>query len=178
MNHYIFESVEKLVKKFKTRDPFQILKKMNVVVLETDKYKNLKGYCFLSCRTIYVVINTFLTEEEKRIVAAHELGHIVLHKKLLQFAPMRDMMLYNHSDSTEYEANLFAADLLLADEDIEKTTAFEDYNYFDLCSSLYTSPELMSFKLYSMIKRGYSQYHMPLEINACFLKDKKNAGSV
>ena len=36
--------------------------------------KTLKGYCFMSCKTIYVMISSFLSEEEKMIVAAHELG--------------------------------------------------------------------------------------------------------
>lgn len=33
----------------------------------------------MSCKTIYVMISSFLSEEEKMIVAAHELGHIILH---------------------------------------------------------------------------------------------------
>ena len=34
----------------------------------------------MSCKTIYVMISSFLSEEEKMIVAAHELGHIILHR--------------------------------------------------------------------------------------------------
>ena len=79
MSNYIFQSVEKLVKRHKTRDPFELLKALNVVVQETDQYTHLKGYCLLCCKTFYVVISDFLSEEEKRIVAAHELGHIILH---------------------------------------------------------------------------------------------------
>ena len=45
--------MEKLAKRFKTRDPFQILEGLNVVVGETDRYEKLKGYCFMSCQTIY-----------------------------------------------------------------------------------------------------------------------------
>ena len=73
-NSYIYNKVEKLVKKFKTRDPFEILEEMNVIVGETDRYEKLKGYCFMSCQTIYVMVSSFLSEEEKKIVAAHELG--------------------------------------------------------------------------------------------------------
>lgn len=161
--------MKKLTNKFKTRNPFELLDALHVVVFETDIYKNLKGYCFLSCKTIYVAISSFLSDEEKRIVAAHELGHIVLHKNLLQMAPMRDSVLYNMTDTTEYEANLFAADLLLADEDVTRASADEDLNYFDLCSSLNSSPELMSFKLYSLIQRGNYHYNMPMTINSKFL---------
>ena len=55
-NSYIYTKVEKLVKRFKTRDPFELLDCMNVVVGETSNYKKLKGYCFMSCQTIYLVL--------------------------------------------------------------------------------------------------------------------------
>ena len=169
MNRYIFQAVDKLIKKFKTRNPFELLDALNVVVQESDAYKDLKGYCFLSCKTVYVIISSFLSDEEKRIVAAHELGHVVLHKNQLQMAPMKDSVLYNMTDTTEYEANLFAADLLLPDEDIAKTSQNEDLNYFGLCSTLDTTPELMSFKLYSLIQRGNYQFNMPMTIDSKFL---------
>ena len=167
-NAYIYKEVEKLAKRFKTRDPFQILEGLNVVVGETDRYQKLKGYCFMSCQTIYVMISSFLSEEEKRIVAAHELGHVVLHRAQLKIAPMKDEYLYNMKDNTEYQANLFAADLLLQDDEIDKMSKNEDLDYFGFCSSLYSSPELMSFKLYSLIQRGQS-YRMPMELQSNFL---------
>ncbi len=61
---------------------------------------------------------------------------------------MQDDTLYNMTDNTEYQANLFAADLLIEDEEIEDMVQNEDLDYFGLCSSLNATPELMSFKLY------------------------------
>lgn len=167
-NTYIYTETKKLIKKYGTRDPFEIMDQMNIVVGETSRYKTLKGYCFMSCKTIYVMISSFLSEEEQRIVAAHELGHIILHRSQLKMAPMKDDVLYNMMDSTEYEANLFAADLLLEDDDVAEMSKNEDLNYFGFCSSLNASPELMSFKLYSLMKRGQA-YHMPMEIQSNFL---------
>ena len=122
----------------------------------------------MSCQTIYVMISSFLSDEEKRIVAAHELGHVILHRAQLKLAPMKDEYLYNMKDNTEYQANLFAADLLLEDEEIDKMSKNEDLDYFGFCSSLYSSPELMSFKLYSLIQRGQA-YQMPMELQSNFL---------
>ena len=98
--------------------------------------KTLKGYCFMSCKTVYVMISSFPSEEEKMIVAAHELGRIILHRSQLKMAPMQDDTLYNMTDNTEYQANLFAADLLIEDEEIEDMVQNEDLDYFGLCSSL------------------------------------------
>ena len=63
---------------------------------------------------------------------------------------MQDDTLYNMTDNTEYQANLFAADLLINDEEIKDIVQNEDLDYFGLCSSLNATPELMSFKLYSL----------------------------
>ena len=56
----------------------------------------------MSCQTIYVMLSSFLSEEEKRIVAAHELGHVILHRTQLNMAPMSDNRLYNMINETEY----------------------------------------------------------------------------
>jgi Zn-dependent peptidase ImmA (M78 family) len=168
-NDYIYSKVEKLVRRFGTRNPLEILERMNVIVGETSNYKKLKGYCFMSCRIIYVMINSFLPAEERRMVAAHELGHIILHRERLKVAPMKDDVLYDMRDETEYEANLFAADLLLEDADIAGASEDEDMDYFGFCSSLNVSPELMSFKLYSLMRRGHV-YNMPMDIKSDFMK--------
>ena len=108
-----------------------------MIVIESDRFKSLKGFCFISCQTTYVVINTFLADAVKQIVAAHELAHIVLHRNQLKIAPMKDTVLYDMASQTEYEANLFAADLLLDDEEIHKLSQDEDMDYFNMCKSLY-----------------------------------------
>lgn len=167
-NGYIYDETQKLIRKYKTRDPFKIMDNMHVIVGESSSFQKLKGFCFMSCKTIYVQISSFLSEEEKQIVAAHELGHIILHRTQLKMAPMKDDTLYNMQDNTEYQANLFAADLLLSDADIADIAHNEDLDYFSLCSTLNSTPELMSFKLYSLTKRGQA-YHMPMEIQSNFL---------
>ena len=167
-NGYIYDETQKLIRKYKTRDPFKIMDNMHVIVGESSSFQKLKGFCFMSCKTIYVQISSFLSEEEKQIVAAHELGHIILHRTQLKMAPMKDDTLYNMQDNTEYQANLFAADLLLSDADIADMAHNEDLDYFSLCSTLNSTPELMNFKLYSLTKRGQA-YHMPMEIQSNFL---------
>ncbi len=78
---------------------------------------------------------------------------------------MKDSVLYNMTRKTEYEANLYAVNTLITDQDVETLSQAPDLNYFSMCSSLNVSPDLMSFKLYSLARRGYS-YHMPMEIGS------------
>ena len=109
----------------------------------------------MSCKTIYVMISSFLSEEEKMIVAAHELGHIILHRSQLKMAPMQDDTLYNMTDNTEYQANLFAADLLIEDEDIEEMVQNEDLDYFGLCqytTKLYAFNQILHLLIIKNLK--------------------------
>ena len=100
-NTYIYTETKKLIKKYGTRDPFEIMDQMNIVVGETSRYKTLKGYCFMSCKTIYVMVSSFLSEEEKMIVDAHELGHIILHRSQMNMAPTPADKPYNMTDNTD-----------------------------------------------------------------------------
>ena len=174
-NDYIFEQVNRMIDKYCTRNPFELLDAMGVIMVFSRKYSadGLKGYCLLTNRTIYVVINDFLCEAEQRIVAMHELGHIILHKHILQIAPMRDFELYGMKARAEYEANLFAADTLISDQEVEEFAKDEYMDYFDMCRTLCVSSELMSFKLYSLIHRGHN-YKMPQDINSGFLNTHLN----
>lgn len=152
-------------------DPYELLDALGVELRESEAYgpHGLKGYCFFSKRTIFVVLNALLPEAERRIVAAHEAAHVVLHRELIEVAPMRDMTIYDMTSKTEYQANLFAAELLISDGEVEALTAEADMDYFRMCAELSVSPDLMSFKLYSMISRGYN-YCLPQNLNSTFLK--------
>ena len=44
----------------------------------------------------------------------------------------------------------------------------EDMDYFSICKYLCTTPDVMSFKLFSLIRRGYT-YDLPMGIDSRFL---------
>ena len=63
----------------------------------------------------FIFINENLSYEEKQIVIAHEMGHFLLHKKLLKdLLILRDYSLFSKREKEiENEANLFAAYLII-----------------------------------------------------------------
>mgnify|MGYP001198115709 FL=1 len=168
---YIHREVLRVMARYKTNDPYDLLDALGTEMRESRAYgrNGLKGYCYFSKRTIFVVLNAFLPEVEKRIVAMHEAAHVILHRDLIRVAPMKDNIIYDMTSKTEYQANLFTADFLISDDEVEELTADEDMDYFRMCKALYVSPDLMSFKLFSMIQRGY-QYKLPQGLNSTFLK--------
>ena len=96
MNDHIFVQAERLRKKYRTRDPYEALEEMNVVIMYSNAFARdgLKGFCTIQNKTKYVVINERLSEEDQRVVAAHDLGHIVVHNTDLKIGAFRDNDIY------------------------------------------------------------------------------------
>ena len=123
---YVYHKAAGLVRRYRTRDPLELLDAMHVQVRFYYDLTHTKGFTRYFLRQYFVGINGNLPEYEQRIVAAHELGHIVLHAQELKTAPLFDTAVYDKRSSTEYEANLFAADLLLQDEEVLRTAGRPD----------------------------------------------------
>lgn len=170
MGNHAYREAERLKHRHETNDPFEILWELGAKVIFSPKYKRLKGFCFVSNRITYVVINDRLPVEEKRIVAAHELGHLRLHQSHLQCAFMSNEVLSRAKDNTELEANTFAADLLISDEDVVELLNEPDIDFYSAAKRLKTMPDLLAFKLQSMAHRGF-QLKIPVEVRSRFLAD-------
>ena len=159
---YVYQEIEKLVRRHGTRDPFELMEAMRVQVRVYYDLTSAKGFTRYFLRRFFVGLNGNLPESEQRIVAAHELGHIVLHAAELRTAPLFDTAVYDKRSSTEYEANLFAADLLLPDEDVAEAAAEPEADFSSLCRALDTVPGLMNFKILSMRRRGIPVMGLPI----------------
>ena len=170
MNDAIFLEAERLRKKYNTCDPFELLDAANVVVDFTREFpKNgLKGFCTIINRTRYVVINARLCEEEQRVVAGHEAGHIILHMDDLKIGAFKDNDIYQAKSKKEREANFFSADFLISDDEVLDAMKACDANFFTVARTLYIPEPFFAFKLYSMVERGYSM-KMPVELDSTFL---------
>ena len=72
--------VNSLVKKHKTRNPFEIIKGMNVILVPVP-LEGVRGFYQYFQRNNIIYIDDFLPENEQILVCAHELGHMLLHKK-------------------------------------------------------------------------------------------------
>lgn len=165
---YVYHKAAGLIRRHGTRDPFELLSAMHVQVRFYYDLTNTKGFTRYLLRQYFVGINGNLSPCEQRIVAAHELGHIVLHAQELRTAPLFDTAVYDKRSSTEYEANLFAADLLLPDEKVTEAADSPRTDLEGLCLALGTTPGLMNFKLRSMHNRGIA-VPLPFECDSRFL---------
>ena len=109
----IHSFTESIVKKYHTRNPFDIISARNVILIYAPLV-DIRGFYQYFQRNHIIYINENLPEHEKMFVAAHELGHLLLHKKAN--AVYMDTHTGFNTNKYEIEANLFATCLLIPDE--------------------------------------------------------------
>lgn len=171
MSDYIYEQVKRCRKRYKCSDPYDLLAGMGVVLVKSMSYPKdgLRGYCTVMNKTKYVVINARQPLEEQRIVAGHEAGHLILHKDELKVGALRDFDVYNPVNMLERQANLFAADFLIDDDEVLDLMHSHDADFFNVAKELQIPAPFFAFKLYSMVSRGYNM-RVPIDLDSTFLK--------
>ncbi len=110
-----------LVRKYGTRNPFEIIKHLNVIVVFYP-LEGVRGFYQYFQRNNIIYIDERLPENEKQFVCAHELGHMFLHKQAN--ALFMDSRTFLNTSKFELEANRFAVDLLISDDIIEDHIEF------------------------------------------------------
>lgn len=120
----ICNMVERIVKKYGTRDPFKMAK-MCGAELCIKPLGSLKGFYKVVYDTPFIFLNSSLSPRDARLVCAHELGHHALHRAAARVG-FEEFSLFSPTSRREYEANLFAAALLISDDEINE---FSDSGY-------------------------------------------------
>ncbi|MGN7309881.1 ImmA/IrrE family metallo-endopeptidase [Alkalicoccobacillus gibsonii] len=108
----IKQQVEKLMKKHETDCPYKIAKRLGIQI-SFEHLGNTLGYYSKHFRIKIIHINQDLNENQKKFVAAHELGHAIRHADYnTQF--LKKSTFFSTSP-LEKEANTFAIELLFHD---------------------------------------------------------------
>ncbi|HHY79350.1 MAG TPA: ImmA/IrrE family metallo-endopeptidase [Thermoanaerobacter sp.] len=138
----IYKKVKHLIKEHETRDPQKIAEYLGINVVFKTYSVNTKGFFVKTLRNKFIVVNNRLSEDEAKIVLAHELGHAVLHSS----APIHFIREYTLFPVGNYEeeANIFAAELLIDDSDIEE---LKYYPTSHIAAVLGVNENLVKYKL-------------------------------
>ena len=102
-----------IAKKYQTRNPFEILKGMNTILVFAPLV-DIRGFYQSFQRNNIIYIDENLQEHEQRLVCAHELGHMLLHKN--ENTVFMDSRTHLKTSTYETEANKFAVELLIPNE--------------------------------------------------------------
>ncbi len=109
----IHKLVNTIVKKYNSRNPFDIVRERNVILVYAPLI-DVRGFYQYFQRNHIIYIDENLSESEQTFVCAHELGHMFLHKKAN--AVYMDTKTCFNTNKYEIEANLFASELLISDD--------------------------------------------------------------
>lgn len=166
----IKREANRLKMKYQTKDPFEVCDALHIRVslMPMGKHEgSSKGFYLTNSRCKVATINSDLPEHIQRIILPHELGHGVLHvtPKLCTF---HELTVLNETNRLEYEANIFAAEFMLNDDDVMDALQMK-MNFFQTASLLEVPPELLDFKLRLLQREGHDVV-APYIGRATFLK--------
>lgn len=138
--------VQKVVKKYKTRSPYELTSDMGII-LHREELGSILGYYYKAYRIKHIVLNSDLEymSPMDQYVLSHELGHSVIHPNAN--TPFLRANTYLSVDRMEIEANKFAMHLLITDDSIHEYAIRQQYT-IDMLSGLWGyEKELINMRL-------------------------------
>ena len=121
--------VNDLCKKYNTRNPYRLLRELDIILQYGEDMDTVRGFYLYDSRIKLICIGNNLPDYVEKFVIAHEIGHSILHKQ--SSAPFLQSTFLS-VDRLETEANRFAIELLMSDDDIKEHPEFtiEDWAKF------------------------------------------------
>ena len=164
---FIIMTVQKLIKRYGTRDPFRICEELGVIIRYED-FIDLKGMYRKFGRNRYILLNRNLVDFMLIVVCLHELGHDQLHWKLGENAVLRDSAIFRNIP-IELEANMYAAEVKFIDEEI-LDLVYSGFTTDQIAMQTGTCSDLVAIKLNLLKHKGYQLKNV--DCNPYFLKQK------
>ena len=105
-------------------------------------------------RNRFIFIKSDLSEVMRRIVLLHEIGHDQLHRRLAD--EFQEFQIFDmRGNVMEYEANLFAAQIALPDEEILDYIR-SGYDAAQIAMAMASDINLVALKVSELSRRGYT----------------------
>lgn len=160
-----------VVKQCGTRDTVTVVKEMEIHLYYRDNFSDLLGMYAVIQRRRCAFLNNRLDNHLLQIVLAHKIGHDTLHRSLAKQDGLKEFMLLDIKSHPEYEANAFAAHLLLDDDELY-TLIKDGYDVKQIAQMMNSHMNLVLIKMNELHKLGYD-FRMPDTAQSDFLKKIK-----
>lgn len=172
---YIYSKATEMVKQTGTRNPMKIASEIGVMLRYSEELDKLLGLYTYRWKHRIILLNDKMEEIMARMVCAHELGHDALHRDIAKGEGLKEFVLFNMKDTTEYEANAFAAHLIIDDDDIYSMSK-DKYDVVQMAKMLNVNINLILIKLQELNKLGYD-FRVPCEADSFFFRKPKTLTS-
>ncbi len=108
--------IKRLLKQHKTLNPYELADALGIIVHRMNLGAT-RGFCYNTRRIKQVFLSDSLSDWTEKFVLAHEIGHLIMHPK--HNAPFLQSTFFS-MDRYEIEANRFAVELLITEEDLQE----------------------------------------------------------
>lgn len=151
----IVEKANKIMRMYGTRDPHKIAEELGIEVMY-HPFKEQRGAYKVILRNRFIFIKDDLDPIMENIVLLHEIGHDILHRKeATENGGFKEFNIFNIRDSRmEYEANVFATQIALPDDDFLELCEM-GYDIQQIACALKTDVNLAALKADTLISQGY-----------------------
>lgn len=161
----IYKKATQLVQKTGTNDAVQIADELGIK-LYFNNYENMLGMYTYRWKHRFIFLNNNLDGNMLQMVLAHELGHDIFHRNLASNG-LQEFALFDIRSITEYEANAFAAHILLENEDV-LSLARAGNDVAQIASNLNSHINLLLIKMQEMNRMGFD-FNVPYRAEGDFL---------
>lgn len=151
----LHEKAEELVREYRTRDALRIARMIGIYVSYRDNFGELPGLYTRMNGERHIILNSRMEPVVMQMTCAHEIGHDCFHRELIDTCDFFSE--YSRSrlcDEAEYEANAFAAHLLIDDGELDEALNGGADNIVSLAAALNVSVSLMLIKLHEAERMG------------------------
>ena len=168
----IYQKAKKILHRCGTRDSLQIAQDLGIYLHFIDGFKDLLGMYTYQQKERHILLNANMDDILMQMVCAHEIGHDTLHREQAKGkSALSEFVLFDMRTAMGYEANAFAAHLLIDDDELNSYLQ-QGYDVAQLASAMNTNINLMLIKLNEMNRMGRN-YRLPFIPHADFFKDVK-----
>lgn len=159
----IVQTANRLVDTFGTRDPHRIAQALGIEVISVD-FKRQRGAYKVLMRNRFIFIKNDLDPVTERVVMLHEIGHDVLHRKeAVKAGGFKEFNIFNMRENRmEYEANVFASQVSLGDEEILEYIRY-GYDIQQIATAMHSDTNLVALKTDALIAQDYCLHHQEYE---------------
>ena len=166
---YISRLADELTIKHNTRNPYELCDELGVSIRLKDLGTDIKAFYFYHSRIRNIVLNSRVSETVRRILVAHELGHDRLHREIAMLKGFQEIELFDAAIPAEYEANIFAAEILIDDGELLELLNDADKSFFGVARELSIPAPLLDFK-FRVLKHKEYRIEAPYIAHGNFLK--------
>lgn len=167
----IYKKANSLVQMHGTRNTIKLAQASGVEVIQVDYFNDLLGMYVYRWKHRAMFLNDRMDDYLMLMVAGHELGHDAYHRELAKGEGMKEFELFRMQSSTEYEANAFAAHLLIDTDDCLDYVR-NGYDVVQIAKAMNSEINLMLIKLQELNRLGY-HLRIPFEPRSDFFKNIK-----